>query len=88
MKTNEKQPENEGIDFTPGLVRTILDYQNNNNSDVYFHTESIADFICLFMEEISSQISEESNQKALPYLKILAEIRTNIKSLKATEKED
>ena len=86
MKTNEKQPENEGIDFTPELVSTILNYQNEDNSDVIFHAESIANFICLFVGEIIPQIDPRTTQKALSYLEILATIRDNIKSLKSTGK--
>jgi len=87
MKTNEKQPENEGIDFTPELVRTILNYQVDDNYYINFHAESIADLICLIFGEINCELSKETKEKILPYLEILAAIRTNIKSLKATEKQ-
>jgi len=85
METNEKQPENEGIDFTPELVRTILNYQRDDNYYANFHVDSIADLICLMLGEINCEISKETNQKLLPYLQILAVIRDHIKDLRATE---
>jgi len=85
METKEKQPETEGIDFTPELVRTIIMHQDDDNVYADFHIESIADLICLILGEVNGQVGKETTLKLLPYLQILANIRDDIKDLKSTK---